>query len=289
MINKGTLYRIAEDTVPPYLWRKFKRTSLYRRIAHSANSITAKPKLENVAFTAGHASGLVMRMDPHGSWQQEMIEGKYDIELFDELHQHLASKKPAVIYDIGAHVCFHTLVFAKMAGETDHVYAFEPNAANSERARENIELNPSVNKRITLLQTALSNENGVTTFLSTNDIEGGTSTGGFITNASTLWERNRYTEKVGFKEGKVQLATIDTLIAEGKIKPPTVMKVDVEGAEQLVLEGAKSMLKAHHPVIVIEFHSIYSAYSSMEHLNAFGYTSKLLKKEPDGRVMIIAV
>ncbi len=228
-----------------------------------------------------------MKVDPTGEWQKEMLAGTYDKELFAILKP-LITEKETVMYDIGAHICFHALAFAHDVGEKGHVYAFEPNPANVARAQEIIDLNPTLKPRITLLHTALSNTSGTTTFLSTDDIEGGTSTGGFIDDATTLWERDRYTEKVGFKTSPVTIATIDELIEKGTIKAPHIMKVDVEGAEQLVLTGAEKTLREHHPIIIVEFHSIFSAYSSMAILHEHNYNTSVLKQEPDGRVMILA-
>lgn len=36
-------------------------------------------------------------------------------------------------------------------------------------------------------------------------------------------------------------------------KPPTIMKIDVKGAEYLVLKGGEKLLKEHKPIIIMEF------------------------------------
>ena len=134
----------------------------------------------------------------------------------------------------------------------------------------------------------MSDKSGVTKFLSTNDIENGTSTGGFIDDASTIWPKEVFIEKTGFKVSEVSIETIDDLVKNKKILPPDLLKIDVEGAEQLVLVGAKQTITAHHPIIIVEFHSTYSAYACMEILNNFRYKTRILKKETDGRVMVVA-
>lgn len=287
MITKGTLYSAVESITPPIIFRCLKRSALYPWLVKTVSRATTQKKPEIVTIVAGDLAGYKMKIDPSGPWQQEMIQGTYDKELFAILKP-LITKSDTVMYDIGAHICFHSLAFAHDIGPAGHVYAFEPNPANVARAREIIDLNPDLAGRITLLHTALSDHNGTTTFLSTDDVEGGTSTGGFIDDASTLWERERYIEKVGFKSAPVSLATIDSLISNGTITAPHILKVDVEGAEQLVLAGATETLTKHHPIIIIEFHSIYSAYSCMEQLNSYNYSTSVLKQEPDGRVMILA-
>lgn len=286
MIRKAELYALAENITPPIIFRAFKKSSLYTWLVRNAGHYTSARTPQEVTITGGDLAGYKLKLDPTGVWQHEMISGEYDHELFEFLKS--LSLEHKVIYDIGAHICYHSLAFATHVGDTGHVYAFEPNPANITRANEIITLNPTLSPRITAFNIALSNKPGSTLFLSTDDVEGGTSTGGFIDDASTLWERERYVDKVGFKTTTVALETIDGMIAAGRMKAPHILKVDVEGAEQLVLEGAAATLATHHPTIVIEFHSIYSAYSCMALLQKYAYQTEILKREPDGRVMIVA-
>ncbi len=286
MINKSTLYAFAESITPPFIFRSFKSSGLYVWLVRNANSYTSGRVAEEVIISGGDLAGFKLKLDPTGPWQQEMISGAYDHELFTNLKKlNLAGK---VIYDIGAHIGYHSLAFATYVGDKGHVFAFEPNPANVQRAEEIIAINPSLQKNITVLNLALSDHTGTTNFLSTDDIEGGTSTGGFIDDASTLWERERYVDKVGFKKTEVKIETIDNLIETKKITPPDLLKIDVEGAEQLVLAGAIKTLTLYHPTIIVEFHSIFSAYSCMHILQKLNYTVELLKREPDGRIMVVA-
>lgn len=284
--NKFVSSNLVESLLPPILFRFFKSSSLYPKVVRIATGYSGSRTAQIVPIAAGTLTGYKLKLDPTGPWQHEMISGEYDQELFEHIAKLSLTDK--VIYDIGAHIGYHSLGFAKMAGPNGHVYAFEPNPANAQRAEEIAALNPELDENITILNLALSNEAGSTNFLSTDDIEGGTSTGGFIDDASTLWERDRYIDKVGFKLSTVTLETIDHLIATKQIQPPDLMKVDVEGAEQLVLGGAQQTLREHKPTIIIEFHSIYSAFACMNILQEYSYQYTLLKQEPDGRVMILA-
>jgi hypothetical protein len=54
---------------------------------------------------------------------------------------------------------------------------------------------------------------------------------------------------------RVPLKTLDGLISEGKFPGPQVVKIDVEGAEVEVLQGAKNMLRNQRPRLFIEAHS----------------------------------
>lgn len=61
-------------------------------------------------------------------------------------------------------------------------------------------------------------------------------------------------------------ATIDGLVLEG-LTPPEFMKIDVEGAEPLVLAGAQSVLRNRHPTMIVETANI----SLIQSLRESGY------------------
>lgn len=286
MIEKGALYRVCESLVPPILLKPIKRTSLYQGIAKRASSFTSPPEAVVVTIPSGLLAGSKLKCNPSGVWQKEMLSGHYDHELFEALAKIDLHNK--VIYDIGAHIGYHSLAFAKLAGPQGRVFAFEPNSVNLKRAHEILALNPDLAGQIELLNIALSDKTGTSVFLCTDDLEGGSSTGGFINEASTLWERDVYVDKIAFKEVSVPEDTIDNLVHAKTITPPDILKIDVEGAEQLVIAGALDTLRTHKPTIIVEFHSIYSAYTCMNQLHALSYTTTVLKRENDGRVMILA-
>ena len=54
---------------------------------------------------------------------------------------------------------------------------------------------------------------------------------------------------------RVPMRSLDSLVASGELPPPDLMKIDVEGAELSVLEGARNVLQTHRPRLFIEAHS----------------------------------
>ena len=50
----------------------------------------------------------------------------------------------------------------------------------------------------------------------------------------------------------VDTVAIDDLLQQQAIEPPTLVKIDVEGAEINVLQGMSQTLKEHHPIIIYE-------------------------------------
>jgi len=69
---------------------------------------------------------------------------------------------------------------------------------------------------------------------------------------------------------------------------PFLIKIDVEGAEHLVLEGGKKFIKQYKPIILLEIHSIFNMMKCYEFFSDLNYKLELLQQEPDGRCFIAA-
>lgn len=218
-------------------------------------------------------------------WGKPVLAGKYDIYFFNALSK--LPTKGKVIFDVGAHIGLSSLPFAKMVGSKGKVIAFEPNPANRERLLLNLERNPKLASAITIESLALSNVNGTQDFLFTENIEDGTSSGSFLSGAHTLMKRTVYEEELRFQKMKVTTQTLEKY-CKAKSIVPDIIKIDVEGAEYLVIEGAKTILRKHKPTLFIELHSIFNGYKVTEQLLTMGYTISVLHEEKDGRCFIAA-
>ncbi len=133
-----------------------------------------------------------------------------------------------VFYDIGANVGTYTC-FAGQRVDDGNVIAFEPHPANVDRLRENATLNEI---QLEVLSVALSNEHGVSEL----DVSGVEDRAGVGTHSLST----------GDTERSIEIETVegDRIIEEGRVPSPSVIKIDVEGAEQLVLEGLTSTLES---------------------------------------------
>ena len=81
----------------------------------------------------------------------------------------------------------------------------------------------------------------------------------------------------------VDLLSLDELIAAGKIEPPNVIKIDVEGSEPLVLRGAKKLIAEYHPKVFLEVHSPTLARECSEFLAQHSYDVRIIQtaEKPD--------
>lgn len=139
----------------------------------------------------------------------------------------------SVVYDIGAHAGFHALFAALLTGSSGQVIAFEPHPDNILAIRRQLSLNPHCPVR--LLEYAASN---VCQELHL-DTSYGRSQGRISASGALL----------------VKACTIDTLLYQDEILPPNVIKVDVEGHELQVLQGAYHTIRRYKPVILCDYNN----------------------------------
>jgi FkbM family methyltransferase len=141
-----------------------------------------------------------------------------------------------VFYDVGANAGFFSLLAAKCVGDKGHVFAFEPLQQNIEAAKSEFELNKVVN--CDLVAMAVSDRNGEVEFCEGKD-------------ASTAHIR-------GLRPASEASTIVHSITLDefAKSKPwPSFIKIDVEGAEIMVLEGAREILESSYPPkLLIEFH-----------------------------------
>lgn len=119
----------------------------------------------------------------------------------------------------------------RLAPRGKHI-AYEP---QPERYEELITRFPSVDFR----KVALSNEEGETTFNNVKNMPG----------YSGMREIS-YPRRPQIEKFTVRMEKLDNSLPEGYV--PTLIKIDVEGAERLVLEGGIKTITAHKPTIIFE-------------------------------------
>jgi len=153
-----------------------------------------------------------------------------------------------VCWDVGANVGFYTLLFAKLVGARGRVFAFEPFHRNVEMLRRHVDMNEYRNVR--LFSCALGDFDGHVSF------DPGP---------------NAHMGRIKV-EGRVSVpcSRADTLLATGEIEAPDLIKIDVEGAEVDVLQGARRAME-RHPSIVLATHGATVHRKCVELLTACGY------------------
>jgi FkbM family methyltransferase len=154
------------------------------------------------------------------------------------------------VCDIGANAGFYTLGLARLVGNRGRVIAFEPLPRNIQKIQRHLSLNHVRN--VTLNDCALSD---VTGFLRFSEGE------------------SDFTGRISQEAGdlEVQSVRLDQFLKEQSLPDPALLKIDVEGAEGRVLEGARELLRRAHPLLVVALHGLEQKTRCFEILRALGY------------------
>ena len=73
--------------------------------------------------------------------------------------------------------------------------------------------------------------------------------------AGTAWD----TRFVGFENERIPMETLDSFCERAGIAHVDFLRCDIEGAEALMLDGARKTLDAYRPVLMIEIHPVFLA------------------------------
>jgi FkbM family methyltransferase len=154
-------------------------------------------------------------------------------EILKWIDEH-GDKEP--FFDIGANIGLYSIYFAKM--KKGEVFAFEPSVFNLSQLAKNISINTLDNK-IHIIPNPLSNKNKINKFIIADDIEGGAlnAFGVDYGHDGKKMDSSYSYNLLGF--------SIDKMFEMNILKTiPKLIKIDVDGIEHLILEGAKKTLKS---------------------------------------------
>lgn len=143
-------------------------------------------------------------------------------------------KKGDVVIDIGAHIGYYTVLFAKLVGPEGKVFAFEASPTNFEILKKNISVNGY--KNVILNNKAVSDKNGKLTLY----ITGRTSTENFLFKPENFTDSSKIKQTV-----EIDSITLDDYFQDfnGEIN---FLKMDISGAEPRVMKGMSSILNKNN-------------------------------------------
>lgn len=175
--------------------------------------------------------------------------------------------KPGIVFlDIGANDGLFSLFASRYVGEDGCVFAFEPSEREFARLQANISLNNITNIRP--YQLALYNTNGSKAFhVAGYEHEGQNTLGSFI-----------YDGVSQDRVENVTLRRLDDVSIEHHLEHIDIIKMDVEGAEHAILEGALRILREQKPIILLELSDQAlqqqgsSASDTLSFLRGLGYS-----------------
>ncbi len=136
-----------------------------------------------------------------------------------------AVRQGDVVWDVGANVGVYTKLFLEWAGPQGKVVAFEPLPRAIIALTSNVKSAANFDNLV-VEPVALAEKTGSATFAGELEGESVTTTGHLTDDHPG--DSNSIT---------VEVATADFVVAERSVPPPTVVKIDVEGFEEDVLNG----------------------------------------------------
>ena len=211
--------------------------------------------------------GVKMLLDPDDLVARVILyDRQYEEESWAAIKQHLPVGGTFV--DVGAHIGIYSLRAAHVVGAGGRVISVEPNPETVRKLRGNIQASGA--SVVAVQPVACSDsEAEVELFAASRENTGETSL-----------SRENAGQSGGATVYKVRARPLDAILAEAGVSRVDAMKIDVEGAELLVLKGARQTLTRYSPVLVMELvdkqlHSMgTSAAEVKEFLRAQGYTAR---------------
>ncbi len=167
-----------------------------------------------------------------------------------------------VFWDIGANIGTHTCLVAKKLS-SGIVVPIEPYPPNISSLKKNLILNDLDAK---VIEIALSNHSGFTRFSQPKEDTPGDQWPAILPNTLEI-DSVRASSLV-----EVEVDTGDNLISKGIAPPPTIVKIDVEGASPLVIKGMEKALSSEKcRLLYVEIHLPTKEKKTRPSVEDFGF------------------
>ncbi|HKX11308.1 MAG TPA: FkbM family methyltransferase [Stellaceae bacterium] len=212
-----------------YLWPAAQLLSRARRL----------PNEQRIYRTA---LAFNMRLAPHAYPDGAMLYGTFEVAVLRWLRRIV--RPGDAVADVGANIGYHSLVLSHLVGGKGFVHAFEPNPSTADRLQENLALNSCTN--VVVHRLALGNVDQQTTIFAPPDV-----------NAHGM--SSLRAPEDGWQARPCDMRRLDELLADSSLH---LIKLDIQGAEMIALQGASEILERHRPYIILEHED--------ECLDAFG-------------------
>jgi FkbM family methyltransferase len=244
--------RLTPGSLLAFVSRNQWRSPILRRLcSYGASRFKRRTK------TIPHGIGRGLRFNT-GNSHSSFAFGTHKFEVQRVL---AAILRPGMsYYDVGANVGFFAVLAARLLNPQDSVICFEPVPENVSQINYNARLNNFSN--VSVLGVALGRNERTESFYTSNE-----PTWGNLASVGRLPAENS-------GEITVTVRTLDSVRDANRLPPPALIKIDVEGAEAEVLQGAASTIRNCDPILVIELHGTNDPVSDL--LEELGYVAMVL-------------
>jgi FkbM family methyltransferase len=248
------LERVEEPREELDPWSKFAPQAVRPTLAHRLRRFARQPRKAKYFALAARVRRIFPNMPialrlPFGAWwlaQKSALDHELMHGVFEDAEKRFVQKflQPGMTaLDVGAHHGLYTLLAAKRVGWRGKVIAFEPSKRERMKLIRHLRLNVCWN--VAVEACALGAEPGETTL--------------FVVEGCQDWCNSLRPPAVegGTHPIRVGVERLDDVLWRLKLDVVDFIKLDVEGAELSVLEGASELLQgASRPVILTEVQDI---------------------------------
>jgi FkbM family methyltransferase len=239
---------------------------IYPRLNHIRGTTQLKELIDYIGISSivsETASGYRLDALSEPVYFSEKSDAKYVFMEYKHLQKFLEVTSEAKVFcDVGAYHGFYSLV-----SNAEQNYCFEVDPDNIDKLEKNLELNQS--QDVTLEKKAVWSSN--------DSVRIETGKGGESHVSNKVIER--------------ESVKLDSFFQDRE--DPDVVKIDVEGAEGHVLEGAEELLSRSKPILFIEFHfdgRMESFENTFEELKDFlediGYSFSFVENRRDEKLVV---
>jgi len=227
------------------MWTKRALLSAFGRMCRRSPWLTKLGRAMKLGrlFAAGDMGRLVLDGDVQVDFDLSVRDFRYlyfmtDLASSPEFNLLKRLQNPEGIFiDIGASTGFISLVAAKYY---KHVFAIEPGFSNLRYLRHNLNLNPNLSKKITVLPFALDKCQKAGSLYFDSDRP-------LIASLAPI-------EGSVTRSENVQCRTLDSIFS--KYKDVTLIKIDTEGSEYNILLGSVYTIKNNRPFVICEISDV---------------------------------
>ena len=184
--------------------------------------------------------------------REDLVETNWADEAASAFVNLIAGKKR--VFDVGANWGFYVLLAHKHRDAGCQIVAFEPHPQSAKELRTQITLNGIGGA--TVVEAAMSDRAGTLEFLDTG---------------SAIGQKMAGLDNEFADARRISVPTITLDAAAEQYGMPDLIKLDVEGAENLVLEGGKTVLTRHRPILLVEVHGEERSGRLYELMKGYGY------------------
>jgi FkbM family methyltransferase len=166
------------------------------------------------------------------------------------------AKSGDVVVDVGANIGYYTVLLADKIGKIGKVYAFEPDKTNFEILKKNIEVNDL--KNVVAINAAVGKTEGKLKLHKSEENFGD----------HKLYGNDREFETV-------KIINLDKYFSNEKID---LLKIDTQGWEPEVIEGAKELIRKNKPVMFLEYSPASYKIAKLNGRKMVDFLRKIYKK-----------